>query len=182
MEQGSDHSNSDHAGAAAVASEVGSDVSLLDERVRALVAEKDQLVADLARAKLTVEASERELAGARQKLQELTAERDQLVGYQTQSQSAVEASERQLAAMHAKIQQLDSEKDQLAQARSAIETAERELVAATGRVQELTKEKDGLVADKERAQAQANVLRDKLHALDDESLFGFIQRRYFGQK
>jgi chromosome segregation ATPase len=88
--------------------------------------------------------------------------------------------------MHAKIQELNSEKDQLAgqiaQARSAIETAERELVAATSQVQELTKEKDGLVADKERAQAQATIVRDKLRALDGESVFGFIQRRYFGQK
>ena len=48
MEQESDRSNSDHSGDAATASEVGSDVPLLDERVRALVAEKDQLVADLA--------------------------------------------------------------------------------------------------------------------------------------
>jgi chromosome segregation ATPase len=116
MEQDSDHSSSDDPSAAAKASEMGSDVSLLEGRVRALVAEKDQLAADLA------------------------------------------------------------------QARSAIETAQRELVAATSRVRELTKEKDGLVADKETAHAQANVLRDKLRALDGESIFGFIQRRYFGQK
>jgi putative membrane protein len=126
--------------------------------------------------------------GHQQHAEEVAAalKRDQLVGSQTQSQSAVEASERQLAAMQAKIQELNSEKDQLAdqiaQARSAIETAERKLVAATTQVQELTKEKDGLVADKESAQAQANVLRDKLRALDGESIFGFIQRRYFSQK
>ena len=172
MEQESDHSNADHSGAAAVGSEVGSDVSLRDERVRPLIAEKDQVVADLARAKLAVEASERELARARQKLSTLRL--------------TAEASERQLAAMHAKIQELNSEKDQLAgqiaQARSAIETAERERVAATSRVQELAKEKDGLVADKERAQAQANVLRDKLRTLDGEGIFGFIKRRYFGRK
>ena len=151
MEQESDNSNSDHSGAAAVASEVGSDVSQLEERVLALVAEKDQLVADLAPAKL-----------------------------------AIEASERELAAMHAKIQELNSEKNQLAgqiaQARSAIQTAQRELVAATSQVQELTKEKDGLVADKERAQSQANIMRNELRTLDGESLFGFIKRRYFGQK
>jgi putative membrane protein len=126
--------------------------------------------------------------GHQQHAEEVAAalKRDQLVGSQKQSQSAVEASERQLAAMQAKIQELNSEKDQLAdqiaQARSAIETAERKLVAATTQVQELTKEKDGLVADKESAQAQANVLRDKLRALDGESIFGFIQRRYFSQK
>lgn len=86
MEQESDHSNSDDSGAAAVTSEVGTDVSQLEERVRALVAEKGQLDADLAQAKSAVEASEREVAGSRQKIQELTAERDQLVGGQTQSQ------------------------------------------------------------------------------------------------
>jgi chromosome segregation ATPase len=148
MEQDSDHSNSDHSGATVAASEVGGDVSQLEERVRALVAEKEQLVADLAQAK-----------------------------------SAVEASERQLAAMNAKFQELNSEKEQLAsqiaQARSASETAERKLAAATSQVLELTRERDGLVAE---AQAQANMLRDKLRALDDESVFGFIRRRYFGQK
>jgi chromosome segregation ATPase len=183
MEQDSDNSNSDPSGTAAVESEVGSDVSLLEERVRALVAEKDHLVTDLAQAKLAVEASERELAGSRQKIQELTTERDQLVGSQTQSQSAVAASERQLAAMHAKIQELNSEKVQLAgqiaQARSAIATGERELAAAMSQVQELTKEREGLVAE---AQAQANILRDKLRAFDGESVFSFIRRRYFSQK
>src|ERR1700730_9742656 len=129
MEQDSDPSNSGHSGAAAAESEVGSEVPPLGEQVRALAAEKDQLVADLVQAKLAVEASERELAEARHKIQELTAERDQLAGSQTQSRSAVEASERQLAATHAKIQELNSEKDQLAgqitQARSAVETVER---------------------------------------------------------
>jgi chromosome segregation ATPase len=134
MEQDSDPTNSDHSRAAAAESEAGSEVSLLGEQVRALAAEKDQLVADLEQAKLAVEASEREFAG------------------------------------------------QIAQARSAVETVERELVAATTQVQELMKEKDGLVADKERAQAQANVLRDKLNALDGESIFGFLKRRYFGQE
>ncbi len=32
------------------------------------------------------------------------------------------------------------------------------------------------------ARTQANVLRDKLRALDGESIFGFIKRRYFSQK
>ena len=186
MEQESDHSHVDHSGAAPVASEAGSGVSVLEERVRALLAEKDQVVADLERAKLAVESSERELAEARQKIQELAAERDQLASSQTQSQSAVEASEQRLAATKAKIQELNSEKNhlagQLTQARSAIGTAERKLVAATTEVRELTKEKEKLVADKEGVQAQANLLRDKLRALDDESLFDFIRRRYFGQK
>jgi septal ring factor EnvC (AmiA/AmiB activator) len=135
----------------AAASQVGSDVSQLEERVRTLVAEKDQLVADLAQAK-----------------------------------SAVEASERQLAATHAKIQELNSEKDQLAgeiaQAKSDAATAERELVAATSQVQKLTKEIDRLVAEYEKAEAQANIMRGNLSALDDESVFDFIRRRYFGRK
>ena len=116
MEQDSDHSNSDHSGAAVAASEVGSDVSQLEERVRTLVSEKDQLVADLA------------------------------------------------------------------QARSDAATAKRELVVATSKVQELTKEIDGLVAEYEKAKARANILHDKLSALDDESVFDFIGRRYFGRK
>lgn len=151
MEQESDHSNSDESGAAAVTSEVGSNVSQLEDRVRALVAEKNQLDADLAQAKSAVEASERELAGSRQKIQELNSEKDRLTG-------------------------------QVAQARSAVETAERELVAATSRGRELAKEKDGLVADIEKAQAQANKVRDQLRALDSESIFDFIRRRYLGQK
>jgi putative membrane protein len=110
------------------------------------------------------------------KIQELNSEKDQLAGQLAQAQSAA----------NTKIQELNSEKDQLAgqiaQARSAIETAERKLVDATTQVQELTKEKDGLVADKERAQVQVDVLREKLRALDGESIFGFIQRRYFSQK
>jgi septal ring factor EnvC (AmiA/AmiB activator) len=78
MEQESDHSNSDHPAAAAAASEVGSDVSQLEERVRTLVAEKDQLVADLAQAKSAVEASERQLAATQAKIQELNSEKDKL--------------------------------------------------------------------------------------------------------
>ena len=76
MEQESDHSNSDDSGAAAVTSEVGTDVSQLEERVRALVAEKGQLDADLAQAKSTVEDSESEVAGSRQKIKELNDEKN----------------------------------------------------------------------------------------------------------
>ena len=54
MERESDHSNSDDSGAAAVTGEVGTNVSQLEERVRALVAEKGQLDADLAQAKSAV--------------------------------------------------------------------------------------------------------------------------------
>jgi putative membrane protein len=139
--------------------------------------------------------------GHQQHAEEVAAalKRDQLVGSQTQSQPAVNTKIQALnsekdqlagqiaqAQSAAKIQELNSEKDQLAgqiaQARSAIETAERKLVDATTQVQELTKEKDGLVADNERAQAQVDVLRDNLRALDGESIFRFIQRRYFSQK
>jgi hypothetical protein len=46
----------------------------------------------------------------------------------------------------------------------------------------VTAERNGrLGADKARVQAQANLLHDKLRAVDDESLFDFIRRRYFGQ-
>jgi chromosome segregation ATPase len=169
MDQESDHPNSDESGAAAVTS-VGSDVSQLEERVRVLVTEHDQFAADLAQAKSAIEASESELASSREKIQELTA---------------FEASERQLAAVQGKIQELTSEKDQLtgqiAQARSAVETTERELAAATSRVRELAKEKDELVADITRVQAEANKVGDTLRALDSESFFGFIRRRYFGK-
>jgi len=142
MEQESDHSNSDQSGAGAVAN---------DERVRTLVAEKDQLVSDLTQAKSAIEASEREVSGARRRIQELTAERDQLVS-------------------------------QVAQARSAIESAEREVAATRSQIQEFTKEKARLVADKERAQVEVGDARDQLRALDAESVFEFIKRRYFSRK
>jgi chromosome segregation ATPase len=142
MEPDSDHSNSDRPSAATVAN---------DERVHALIAEKEQLVADLAQAKSAIEASEREIADARQKIQELTAERDQVVGEKTR-------------------------------ARSAIEIAERDLVAIRSQVRELTEEKNRLAAAKERAQADAESAHNKLRALDVESIFGFIQRRYFTRK
>jgi hypothetical protein len=85
MEQESDHSNSDQSGASAVAS---------DEHIRTLVVEKDQLVSDLAQAKSTIGASEREVAAARRSVQELTVERDQLVAQIAQAMSAIESAER----------------------------------------------------------------------------------------
>jgi chromosome segregation ATPase len=94
MEQESDHSNADHSGAAAVGSEVGSDVSLLDERVRALAAEKDQLVADLERAKLAIEAFEQRLGATEAKIQELNSEKNHLAGQLTQARSAIVTAER----------------------------------------------------------------------------------------
>ncbi|WGJ14518.1 hypothetical protein QEV83_18130 [Methylocapsa sp. D3K7] len=92
----SNNSNSDHSGA----------VSRLEEQVRALLDEKEQLVADLA------------------------------------------------------------------QAKSSVETFERKLADALSESQEFTKEKDRLVAE----------MRNELQDLNGEGIFGFIRRRYFGQK
>jgi chromosome segregation ATPase len=142
MEPESDHSNSNHPTAATAAS---------DEQIHALIAEKEQLAADLAQAKSAIEASEREIVGARRKIQELTAERDQLVGETTR-------------------------------ARSAVEIAERDLVATRSQARELTEEKNRLAAAKERAQADAESAHNQLRALDVESIFGFIKRRYFTRK
>jgi chromosome segregation ATPase len=142
MEPEPDHSNSDHPSAATVASE---------ERIYALIAEKEQLTNDLAQAKSAIEASERELADARRKIQELTAERDQLAADKTQ-------------------------------ARSAIEISERDLVALKSQVRELTEEKNRLAAAKERAQADVESAYDKVRALEIESVFDFVKRRYFSRK
>src|SRR6516164_10894548 len=101
MEPEPDHSNSDHPSAATVASE---------ERIYALIAEKEQLTNDLAQAKSAIEASERELADARRKIQELTAERDQLTADKTQARSAIEISERDLVALKSQVRELTEEK------------------------------------------------------------------------
>jgi hypothetical protein len=94
MEPKPDHSNSDHPSAATVASE---------ERIYALIAEKEQLANDLAQAKSAIEASERELADGRQKIQELTAERDPLAADKTPARSAREISERDLVALKSQV-------------------------------------------------------------------------------
>src|SRR5262249_42902378 len=128
-------SNSDHLSAATVAT---------DERIHALIAEKEQLAADIAQAKSAIEAAEREIANARQKIHELTDERDRLAADKIRT-------------------------------RTVIEIAERDLVALKSQVRELA-------AAKERAQADAESAYDKLRALETDSLFDFLKRRYFGQK
>jgi chromosome segregation ATPase len=142
MEPEPDHSNSDHPRAATVASE---------ERVDALIAEKEQLANDLAQAKSAIEASERELADARRNIQELTAERDRLATDKTQ-------------------------------VRAAIAISERDLVALKSQVRELTEEKNRLAAARERAQADVESAYEKVRALEAESIFDFVKRRYFSRK
>jgi chromosome segregation ATPase len=142
MEPESDHSNSHQPSTATVAS---------DERIQALIAEKEQLAADLAQAKSAIETSERDIANVRQIVHELTAERDQLAA------------------------------DKI-RARTAGEIAERDLLALRSQVRELTDEKDRLAAAKERAQADAESAYDKLRALENESFFDFLKRRYFSRR
>jgi len=68
------------------------------------------------------------------------------------------------------------------QARSAIEISERDLVALKSQVRELTEEKNRLAAAKERAQADVESAYDKVRALEIESVFDFVKRRYFSRK
>ena len=142
MEPESDHSNAHQPGAATVAT---------DERIHALITEKEQLAADLARAKSAIKASEREVAEAQRKIQELTKEKDQLAADKTR-------------------------------VRTAIEIAERDLVALKSQVRELSEETARLAAAKERAQAEAESVYDMLRALEIESSFDFLKRRYFSRK
>ena len=116
----------------------------------------------------------------------LIAEKEQLTNDLAQANSAIEASERELADARRKIQELTAERDQLSadktQARSAIEISERDLVALKSQVRELTEEENRLTAAKERAQADVESAYDKVRALEIESVFDFVKRRYFSRK
>ena len=100
MEPESDHSNADQPSAATV---------VTDERIHALITEKEQLAADLARAKSAIEAIEREVAEAQRKIQ-----KDQLAADKTRARTAIEIAERDLASLKSQVRELSEEKDWLA--------------------------------------------------------------------
>ena len=116
----------------------------------------------------------------------LIGEKEQLAADLAQSKSALEASEREIAGAQRKIQELTAERDQLVgektRAHAALAVAERDLAAIRSQVRELTQEKNRLAAAKERAQANAESAHNQLRALDGESIFGFVKRRYFTRK
>ena len=128
MEPESDHSNSHQPSTASVAS---------DERIHALIAEKEQLAADLAQAKSAIEASERDVADVRQKVHDLTAERDQLAADKIRARTASEIAERDFVALRRQVRELTDEKDRLAAAK---ERAQADAESAYDRLRALEAE------------------------------------------